>query len=318
MSFTEHFRKELNNPRTNYFILDTKGSGQHGDIDFVQYQWSRSRYNLVTEEDLFLCRRPREASETKQFYFFGAAKIGAIIGNDRLTAHLVKPYPFQVYLHPQDLENFKWSWKRRGRTWEHFFHQYGMNKITKVDFLGLLRLSEGLRDDDEYDPEAATEATQNMQKGIYSVNDREGVRKMRSKQAAFSNKVKTNYRNRCAVCSLSTKQFLVGSHIIPWSDRKDTRLDPANGVCLCSLHDKAFDEGFITIDNRYQVVVTKRIVGDPVLIDLLDKCDGKKILLPKQAPPGQEYLEYHQREVFESHLTKGSTVPSELAPSDGK
>ncbi|MCP4611704.1 MAG: hypothetical protein GY845_23590 [Planctomycetes bacterium] len=78
MTYDRHFKQEFGNPKTQYFILDTKGGGKHGDIDFVQYQWSRSRYNLVREGDVFLCRRPRSASETGEFYFFGAAKIGTI------------------------------------------------------------------------------------------------------------------------------------------------------------------------------------------------------------------------------------------------
>lgn len=42
MTFYKHFKEELNSPNIHYFILDTKGGSKHGDIDFVQYQWSRS------------------------------------------------------------------------------------------------------------------------------------------------------------------------------------------------------------------------------------------------------------------------------------
>ncbi len=64
MGFEEHFHEELNDPEINFFILDIKGGGEHGDSDFIQYQCSRSRFDLVKEGDLFIYRRPQTASET--------------------------------------------------------------------------------------------------------------------------------------------------------------------------------------------------------------------------------------------------------------
>lgn len=299
MTYDKYFKEELDNPATQYFILDTKGDGEYGDVDFVQYQWSRSKYNLVKEGDIFIYRRPSKASETGKFYFFGAAKIDTITGSDRVTAQLVKTYPFQEYIHQNDLDDFKWTWKERGQTWEHFFNQYGMNKINKFDFVKLMQFSEGSQKDNIYDPEEATIATQNIQKKDYSVDDKEGILKVRSNQQVFSNKVKTNYGNRCAVCSLSTKQFLVGSHIIPWSVGKETRLDPSNGICLCSFHDKAFDEGFITIDDKYIIKVTQRNMQDLVLLELLKTIDGNKLHLPKESPPDHQFLKYHRESIFD-------------------
>ena len=299
MAFQQHFKEELENPKTQYFILDSTDGGAHGDIDFVQYHWSRSMYNLVKDGDLFICRRPGKNSETGKFYFFGAAKIGNIVGDDRVIANLLKPYPFQEYLHPSDIDNFEWTWKKRGETWMYFFNQYGMNKIPKEDFINLIRYSEGDIDEDGYDAEAATSAAQSMQKEDYSVDDKEATTKIRAKQQAFSNKVKTNYGNKCAICSLSTRQFLIGSHIIPWKDRKDIRLDPANGICLCSLHDKAFDNGFITVDNNYKLLVSNRIKADQVLFKQLTIHISIKIHVPKTNPPDKVFLKYHRDNIFE-------------------
>jgi putative restriction endonuclease len=300
MTYENHFKEEFDNSNTQYFILDTKGGGKHGDVDFVQYEWSRSRFNRLREGDVFICRRPGgQASETGKFYFFGAAKVGTITGTDRVTAKLIKPYPFQDYLHQEDLEDFKWTWKERGETWEHFFNQYGMNRINKVDFINLLKFSESSVKDYDYDPAAATDATQGIQKHDYSVDDHEGLRKIRAKQGAFSNTVKTNYGKRCAICSITTSQFLIGSHIIPWSVRKDIRLDPSNGICLCALHDKAFDNGFITIDKNHVVVITQRVKNDTILFALLKECEGKKLRLPKTALPDNQYLEYHRVNIFD-------------------
>lgn len=304
MTYKTHFREELDNSETGYFILDTGKADKHGDIDFQQYRWSRSRYNQVKEGDLFLCRRPRKASETGKFYFFGAAKIGEITGDDPVTARLIKPYPFQEYLFSDDLSSFQWTFRQRGPTWANFFNQYGMNRINKDDFENMLRLSEGGELDEDYDAEAATQAAQDIARGNYGADDKEGMRKVRSKQQVFSNEVKTNYRNKCAICQLSTRPFLVGSHIIPWSKRRDIRLDPSNGICLCSFYDKAFDKGFITVQDDYTVTMSQYIAGDDVLVEQLVKCDGKKLLTSKSNPPKQEYLAYHRDEVFEAFRHK--------------
>ena len=103
MNYKQFYNSELSDISVNYFILDTKGAGTHGDIDFVQYQWSRSKFNRMNEGDLVVFRRPGTSSETRKFYFFGAAKIGEITGDDRVTALLDKVYPFQDYLHQSDL-----------------------------------------------------------------------------------------------------------------------------------------------------------------------------------------------------------------------
>lgn len=298
MSILKYFEKELGDLDTDYFLLDTKGGGAHGDIDFVQYQWSRSRYDQVKEGDLFIYRRPGKSSETGQFYLFGACKIGRINGKDRVTALLEKTYPFQNDIHKKELQEFQWTWKRRGETWEHFFNQYGMNKINKNDFVSLVKLSELSDIDVEYDGEGATEAVQSIQKGNYYVSDHESRRKVRSKQGVFSNKVKTNYNNKCAVCLISTKEFLVGSHIVPWSKRADIRLDPSNGICLCFFHDRAFDKGFITINDDYAIRISRAAKKDTVLAELLLTYEQQVIHLPKKFKPNIQYLQYHRENVF--------------------
>lgn len=109
MTYDIYFEAELANHETQYFILDTKGGGKHGDIDFLRYDWSPSRYTLVKEDDVFLYLRPRDDSGTR--IFFGAAKIGPIFGKERLTSKLIKPYPFKNHIYANDLESFRWTWK---------------------------------------------------------------------------------------------------------------------------------------------------------------------------------------------------------------
>lgn len=85
--------------------------------------------------------------------------------------------------------------------------------------------------------------------GDFSVEDQYRTSKTRgSAQAAFARAVKGNYGYRCAVTGITTPEFLVASHIVPWADDPSIRLDPRNGICLSTLVDRAFDTGYLTID----------------------------------------------------------------------
>lgn len=311
MGYKQYFNEELQNPSTKYFILDSKGGGQYGDVDFDKYEWDRTKYNQVREGDIFLYRRPSSASETKKFYFFGAAKIDSIIDlgskSKRVSGIIVKPYPFEEYLHQGEevLESFDWKFKKRSNTWgNNFFNQYGMNQITKEDFEGILQLIEKSLDEDNFfDFEEAKTTLQNIQKKDYSVEDERSWTKTRTKQAVISNEVKVNYKHQCAICKLSTIDFLIGSHIIPWAKRKDIRLDPSNVICLCAIHDKAFDAGFITISDDYYLIGSKEVENDPILNQYIKKYIGKKIHLPSNdlLKPNKEYLQYHRNIIFKNN-----------------
>lgn len=63
------------------------------------------------------------------------------------------------------------------------------------------------------------------------------------------------YNNTCAITKIKINEFLVASHIKPWAKDQNNRLNPHNGICLNSIHDKAFDRGLITIDKDYNIVI---------------------------------------------------------------
>ncbi|AZY95639.1 HNH endonuclease (plasmid) [Paracoccus sp. Arc7-R13] len=112
-----------------------------------------------------------------------------------------------------------------------------------------------------------------------------------SAQRAFANAVKRNYRNTCALTGIKTREFLIASHIVPWSLDESIRLDPSNGICLSLLVDKAFENGFININDDLTVSVDFAKLGkDNKLIDIFKDLDGSKISLPVSNPPKVEYL----------------------------
>lgn len=116
---TNPFSEERLDPDTRYFILDTKGAtaeNRYQDSDFVTYSWNSKQYNRVREGDWFIYRRPARASETKQWYLFGAGQIAHIRAqpDGGMRATIGNAMPFKRYLLADpDLEDFKWSFKIR-------------------------------------------------------------------------------------------------------------------------------------------------------------------------------------------------------------
>lgn len=128
--------------------------------------------------------------------------------------------------------------------------------------------------------------------GNFEAPDKEGVSKNRgSAQQAFAKRVKENYGWRCALTNISSREFLVASHIVPWSVDKTIRLDPANGICLSVLVDRAFEFGYICINDDYTVhIVQSAIAGDVALEEYLRPFDGTTLRMPSRQRPNPDYL----------------------------
>ena len=131
--------------------------------------------------------------------------------------------------------------------------------------------------------------------------ERETVIKARVNQYFFRSAILSSYNSKCCITGLNIASLLVASHIKPWSKDKENRTNPRNGLCLNSLHDKAFDTGLITITPEYKVKVSASII-DLVESDTLKRFffdfQGKAIALPERFTPDPVFLEYHQYMVF--------------------
>ncbi len=128
--------------------------------------------------------------------------------------------------------------------------------------------------------------------------------KQRVNQTFFRSAVLSSYYGNCCICGISNPELLIASHIKPWSvSTEDERTNPSNGLCLSALYDRAFDKGFITVDEKYRIRVSKdlRDVMNGESIDRFFTCyDGATIRLPDKFLPQKQFLEYHNAEVFEN------------------
>jgi predicted restriction endonuclease len=130
--------------------------------------------------------------------------------------------------------------------------------------------------------------------------------KVRRGQQFFRQAVLTAYDDRCCISGINVPRLLVASHIKPWGKFPNERLNPRNGLCLSSLHDAAFDSGLIALDEKLQVVLSRRLHNffpQPALEQNFLPFEGKPIRLPeKLAVPDLEFLSYHRKEVFSDQL----------------
>lgn len=128
----------------------------------------------------------------------------------------------------------------------------------------------------------------------------ERIVRVRVKQYFFRQMVLASYSYRCCITGLAIPELLNASHIIPWAVDPKNRLNPKNGLCLNSLHDRAFDRGLLTITTDYRVKVSTKLkmLSDDASLLLLVKYDNLKVKLPDRFVPDNNFLAYHNENVF--------------------
>jgi hypothetical protein len=151
----------------------------------------------------------------------------------------------------------------------------------------------------EVDPDEVEAFRKQIERKSFSVPDATTTVKTRgSAQKAFAEAVKTNYRFRCAITGIETRDFLVAAHIVPWSKDQNIRLDPSNGICLSLLVDRAFEKGYLLIDDDHSIRINwDRVGNDNELRSWLQSHDGRKLNLPAKGKPKLEYLQRRRQMV---------------------
>lgn len=135
----------------------------------------------------------------------------------------------------------------------------------------------------------------------YSAENRNVQTESRIGQHFFRRAVLSAYAGRCCMTGLAYPRLLVASHIVPWRSDKENRLNPRNGLCLSVLHDRAFDQGLITITPDYVVKTSKSIFAfsdNRFSEEWLVGLDGVKIVMPDKFSPSIEFIDWHNKHVF--------------------
>ena len=105
--------------------------------------------------------------------------------------------------------------------------------------------------------------------------------RVRLHQARFRGQILVAYSNRCAICRLRETRLLDAAHIV---GDLEQRGDPhiTNGLSLCSIHHRAFDQDLVGVAADYKVHVARRLLDDEdgPMLDLLKTFHEKQIELP--------------------------------------
>lgn len=124
--------------------------------------------------------------------------------------------------------------------------------------------------------------------------------KVRRHQAFFRRTVTSSYEESCCMCGLEIPRLLVASHIVPWSVDENLRTDPTNGLCLCALHDRAFDVGLMCVGPQTRILVSQSVMAyrsEAVRQNLLVLA-GKELRRPVRFAANPERLAWHRSNIF--------------------
>jgi putative restriction endonuclease len=105
--------------------------------------------------------------------------------------------------------------------------------------------------------------------------------RVRLHQARFRGRVLVAYSSRCTICRLREARLLDAAHI---AGDLEERGDPAvsNGLSLCSIHHRAFDQNLVGVSPDYTVQVSPRLLDDEdgPMLQLLQAFHTRPIELP--------------------------------------
>jgi len=118
-----------------------------------------------------------------------------------------------------------------------------------------------------------------------SVERKYAVREARVRlhQGRFRALVLQAYRDRCTICQLRELRLLEAAHIVQDVEPSGLAEIP-NGLGLCSIHHRAYDQDLVGISPDYKVHLARRLLGDEdgPMLDVLKDAQGRTIELPSR------------------------------------
>ncbi len=117
--------------------------------------------------------------------------------------------------------------------------------------------------------------------------------RVRLHQARFRGRVLTAYLDSCAICRLKELRLLDAAHIVGDAELGGEPL-VSNGLSLCSIHHRAFDQNLVGISPDYEVHVSRNLLEDDdgPMLELLKTFHREPIVLPTRQSwrPDREQL----------------------------
>lgn len=161
-----------------------------------------------------------------------------------------------------------------------------------------LRQQLGLAPEIDFPPE--TETSDFAVPEDFTGETRRALSEQRIKQNFFRRAVLASYRGRCCMSGLSEPRLLIASHIVPWSKDKANRLNPANGLCLSAIHDRAFDQGLLALTDDFRVLVSPALTrrGEAFVEQVFLPLAGHSIEFPERFTPNVDFVRQHRESLY--------------------
>ena len=152
---------------------------------------------------------------------------------------------------------------------------------------------------------------------VVETGTRESSFTARRGQSRFSNNVRANYRHQCCFpsCTVADPEFLVGAHIARWADVEELRGDVSNGLCLCLMHDRAFELGLFTLDNELRVITAEQDESQPSWATGQIQPYAGEPIKPCEFPPSVSALQFHREKHRDGFRSASSAFPTHI-PSE--
>ena len=115
----------------------------------------------------------------------------------------------------------------------------------------------------------------------------------------FKREIPKIYNNTCCISGMKIDSTFNASmidacHIVPFSESYNDTI--TNGIALCPNLHRAFDNGFIGVDDNYRVIINSNFIESADSTYQIKSFEGKEILLPtsKKYLPAKSNFELHR------------------------
>jgi putative restriction endonuclease len=95
----------------------------------------------------------------------------------------------------------------------------------------------------------------------------------------FRKRVLTAYSFHCAMCGIQLR-LIDAAHIIPVNQENSTD-ETRNGLALCALHHRAYDQALVTVTDNYSVIISKEQIAE---LRNINQADGLQIFSQNLRP----------------------------------
>jgi hypothetical protein len=274
--------------------LIAMGWGKVGDLRNLSLEEIRNGLLRNYKEYRLRNYRTRLTKDAKQLLDFRGIGKGSIIVANRGQSEIAGIGQVTGdYYYDSQASNFentlpvKWyvTRRRKIRKQMHWLQTVIPLERQEIIELGILKLIDGIRRVHQYEVD--------IEKGTKFSRR---ITRTREFQQAFRNAILEIYQRKCAMCDVDDDDdFLRGCHIVPVKDDDSTATDLRNGICLCVIHDVAFEKGVLFISDEYEIRVSDSFkTGSSILSSLICRLDHKKVRLPSQHLPKKSYLARHR------------------------